>query len=87
MLLIRRDIHFSILAEHNKNLASSVILSRFKNNMINRNIGNVFFRMIEIFIYRIENQLEKIVLDSDPTDCVLYGRQEIRFYHGDYKDY
>ena len=30
---------------------------------------------------------EKIVLDLDATDNVLYGHQEGRFYHGYYRDF
>lgn len=86
-ILIRKDAHFQTLVGQDKELASSATLSRFENSMNKKDISNLFFGMIENFVARIEGEPEKIVLDFDPTDCLIYGKQEERSYHGYYKDY
>ena len=86
-ILIRKDTHFQTLVGQDKELASSATLSRFENSMTKKDINNLFLGMIESFVSRIEEKPEKIVLDFDPTDCTIYGKQEERSYHGYYKDY
>ena len=86
-ILIRKDTHFQTLVGQDKELASSATLSRFENSMTKKDINNLFLGMIESFVSRIEEEPEKIVLDFDPTDCTIYGKQEERSYHGYYKDY
>ena len=86
-ILIRKDTHFKTLVGHDKELASSATLSRFENSMTKKDISNLFLGMIESFVSRIEEEPDKIVLDFDPTDCTIYGKQEERSYHGYYKDY
>jgi len=86
-ILIRKDTHFQTLVGHDKELASSATLSRFENSMTKKDINNLFLGMIESFVSRIEEKPDKIVLDFDPTDCTIYGKQEGRSYHGYYKDY
>ena len=84
---IRKDTHFQTLVGHDKELASSATLSRFENSMTKKDINNLLLGMIESFVSRIEEEPDKIVLDFDPTDCTIYGKQEGRSYHGYYKDY
>ena len=86
-ILIRKDTHFKTLVGHDKELASSATLSRFENSMTKKDISNLFLGMIESYVSRIEEEPDKIVLDFDPTDCTIYGKQEERSYHGYYKDY
>lgn len=86
-ILIRKDPHFKTLVGHDKELASSATLSRFENSMTKKDIRNLFLGMIESFVSRIGGEPDKIVLDFDPTDCTIYGKQEERSYHGYYKDY
>ena len=86
-IFIRKDTHFQTLVGHDKELASSATLSRFENSMTKKDINNLFLGMIESFVSRIEEEPEKIILDFDPTDCAIYGKQEERSYHGYYKDY
>ena len=43
--------------------------------------------LVDLFLEAHEQAPERIVLDLDATDDVLYGRQEGRFYHGYYRDY
>ena len=86
-IFIRKDTHFQTLVGHDKELASSATSSRFENSMTKKDINNLFLGMIESFVSRIEEEPEKIVLDFDPTDCKIYGKQEERSYHGYYKDY
>lgn len=41
----------------------------------------------EAFLESFASEPEEIVLDFDPTDIVLHGEQEGRFFHGHYGDY
>jgi hypothetical protein len=43
--------------------------------------------LVDLFVEAHEQAPEKIVLDLDATDDVLYGHQEGRFYHGYYHDF
>jgi hypothetical protein len=43
--------------------------------------------LVDLFVEAHQQAPEKIVLDLDATDDVLYGQQEGRFYHGYYHDY
>src|SRR6266705_5430405 len=43
--------------------------------------------LVDLFLEAHEPVPERIVLDLDATEDVLYGRQEGRFYHGYYRDY
>jgi len=43
--------------------------------------------LVDLFLEAQEQIPERIVLDLDATDDVLYGHQEGRFYHGYYRDY
>jgi hypothetical protein len=43
--------------------------------------------LVELFLEAQEQAPERIILDLDATDDVLYGHQEGRYYHGYYHDY
>ena len=43
--------------------------------------------LVDLFVEAHESAPERIVLDLDATDDILYGQQEGRFYHGYYHDY
>jgi len=43
--------------------------------------------LVDLFLEAHEQVPERIVLDLDTTDDILYGHQEGRFYHGYYRDY
>jgi hypothetical protein len=43
--------------------------------------------LVDLFLEAHAQAPERIVLDLDATDDILYGRQEGRFYHGYYRDY
>jgi hypothetical protein len=43
--------------------------------------------LVDLFLDAHEQAPERIVLDLDATDDILYGQQEGRFYHGYYHDY
>ena len=42
---------------------------------------------VDVFLESFEEVPEEIVLDFDPTDILLHGEQEGRFFHGYYRDY
>jgi hypothetical protein len=43
--------------------------------------------LVDLFLDAHEQAPERIVLDLDATDDIVYGHQEGRFYHGYYHDY
>jgi hypothetical protein len=43
--------------------------------------------LVDLFLEAHEQAPDRIILDLDATDDILYGRQEGRFYHGYYHDY
>ena len=43
--------------------------------------------LVDLFMEAHEQAPERIILDLDATDDILYGQQEGRFYHGYYHDY
>jgi Transposase DDE domain group 1 len=43
--------------------------------------------LVDLFLEAQEQAPDRIILDLDATDDVLYGHQEGRFYHGYYRDY
>ena len=43
--------------------------------------------LVDLFLEAQEQAPDRIILDLDATDDVLYGHQEGRFYHGYYHDY
>lgn len=42
---------------------------------------------VEVFLERFETEPDEMVLDFDPTDILLHGEQEGRFFHGYYYEY
>jgi len=42
---------------------------------------------LELFLESFDEAPEELVLDFDPTDILLHGEQEGRFFHGYYGDY
>ena len=47
---------------------------------IKKEIGNLFLRMIENFVNRIENNPEKIILDLIPTNYAVYKGKTGYYY-------
>jgi hypothetical protein len=43
--------------------------------------------LVDLFVEAHEQAPERIILDLDATDDIVYGQQEGRFYHGYYHDY
>jgi hypothetical protein len=43
--------------------------------------------LVDLFVEAHRQAPERIILDLDATDDILYGHQEGRFYHGYYRDY
>jgi hypothetical protein len=43
--------------------------------------------LVDLFMEAHEQAPERIILDLDATDDIVYGQQEGRFYHGYYHDY
>jgi hypothetical protein len=88
---LRHDPLFAILAEQRPDsetpLGSPSTLCRFENAITRGSL----FRMSEIFVDQFiasfRRPPKKLVLDFDPTDDRVHGKQEGRFFHGYYDAY
>ena len=84
---LRYDIGFQTAVNCDDALASSSTLCRLENRssrQVSVDINKVF---VETFIQSFHCEPEELILDFDPTDDLVYGTQEGRFFHGYYGDY
>lgn len=85
--ILRNDRLYQTLIGKDEALASSSTISRLERDIaITNNIRNQSV-LVNTFINSYKQTPDSIVLDFDPTDFTLYGKQEGRSYHGYYKDY
>ena len=84
---LRNDIGFQTAVNRDEVLASSSTLCRLENTS-NRQVAiDINKLFVETFIKSFDQVPEELILDFDPTDDLVYGHQEKRFYHGYYGDY
>lgn len=85
--ILRDDKLYQTLIGKDESLASSSTISRLERDIsLTNNIENQSI-LVNSFITSHKHPPSSIVLDFDPTDFTLYGKQENRNYHGYYKDY
>lgn len=84
---LRKDICFQTAVGREVSLASSSTLSRFENSADRRSLVDLSKLLVEQFIKRYKKPPKELILDFDPTDNEIYGRQEARYFHGYYKHY
>ena len=84
---LRRDLAWQTAAERDEPLASSPTLCRWENRADRRVGWRVQELLVEPFIGSFAQAPMELVLDFDSTDDRVHGRQEGRFFHGDYGDY
>ncbi len=68
-------------------LASSPTLCRLENRITRESLVEIARVIVEQFIASHTTPPEELVLDFDPTDDLLHGKQENRFFHGYYDNY
>jgi len=86
-LNLRKDTVFQTSVNENKSLASPSTLCRFEKTAgreIAFSINKIF---LEIFIKSQKTTPKELVLDFDPTDNVVHGKQEKSAYNGYYGHY
>jgi len=86
---LRHDPLFAVLAERGPltPLASSPTLCRFENRIDRRSLLRMSCVPVETFIRSHAVPPKELVLDFDPTDDAVHGKQEGRFFHGYYDHY
>jgi hypothetical protein len=84
---LRNDIGLQTAVSRDEVLASSSTLCRLENTS-NRQVAiDINKLFVETFIKSFDSVPEELILDFDPTDDLVYGHQEKRFFHGYYDDY
>ena len=84
---LRHDHFFQAMVGKEVPLASTSTLSRFENNVDRQSLIEISKQLVEHFIARHKRPPKELILDFDPTDNEIYGKQEQRAYHGYYKHY
>ena len=95
---LRKDPLFGILAgreELDRPLAGKSTLNRLElgNGQEDRYKKITFWKqgidevLVSVFVESQETAPKEIILDVDTTDLPLHGKQEGRFFHGDYDSY
>lgn len=88
---LRNDPLLQLLTERaidaEQPLASSPTLCRLENRITRKSLVEIARVIVEQFIASHATPPEELVLDFDPTDDLLHGNQENRFFHGYYDNY
>lgn len=84
---LRHDPCFQMSVGKEVSLASPSTLSRFENNIDRQSLADMSKLLVEQFIASFTSPPKELILDFDPTDNELYGKQEGAHYHGYYKHY
>ena len=88
---LRDDPLFAILAEQrvdsNAPLGSPSTLCRFENAITRGSLSRMSKVFVEQFIASFKRPPKELILDFDPTDDRVHGKQERRFFHGYYDGY
>ncbi len=88
---LREDPLFAILAEQRVDpdapLGSPSTLCRFENAITRGSLARMSEVFVEQFIASHKRPPKELVLDFDPTDDRVHGKQEGRFFHGYYDSY
>ncbi len=88
---LRDDPLFAILAEQRPDpdapLGSPSTLCRFENAITHDALVRMSEVFVEQFIASHKRPPKELVLDFDPTDDRIHGKQEGRFFHGYYDGY
>lgn len=85
---LRTDPVMQVLAEQppdpSRPLASPATLCRFENRITRQSLARMSGVWVDQFIASFKRAPKKLVLDFDPTDDLVHGDQEKKFFHGYY---
>lgn len=88
---LRDDPLFAIFADQRPDpdapLGSPSTLCRFENAITRESLARMAEVFVEQFIASHKHPPKELVLDFDPTDDRVHGKQEGRFFHGYYDSY
>ncbi len=84
---LRDDPALQTAIERDKALARSPTLCRLENRADRESARQISSLIVETFISSFATPPKRLVLDFDATDNPVHGRQEGRFFHGDYDHY
>lgn len=88
---LREDPLFQILSERGIKedlpLASPPTLCRLENRVDRKALARIAEVLVEAFIASHTTAPDELILDFDPTDDLVHGNQEKRFFHGYYDHY
>ena len=88
---LRHDPLFAILAEQRPApetpLGSPSTLCRFENAVTRDSLVRMSEVLVDQFIASFKRPPKELILDFDPTDDLVHGKQEGRFFHGYYDAY
>jgi hypothetical protein len=88
---LREDPLFQVLSERGVRadlpLAAPPTLCRLENRVDRQALGQIAAVFVETFIRSQTTVPEELILDFDPTNDPVHGRQEMRFFHGYYDQY
>jgi len=68
-------------------LASPPTLCRLENRVDRKSLADIAKVFVERFIASYTQAPDELILDFDPTDDLVHGNQEKRFFHGYYDHY
>ena len=84
---LRNDLGFQTAVNCDDVLASASTLCRLENRSSRQVAVDINKLFVETFIKSFHSEPEELILDFDPTDDLVYGNQEGKFFHGYYRDY
>jgi len=88
---LRNDPLFQIISERgiedDQPLASPPTLCRLENRVSRKALARISEVFVETFIRSYKKAPDELILDFDATDDLVYGNQEMRFFHGYYDHY
>jgi hypothetical protein len=88
---LRNDPLFQIISERgiesDQPLASPPTLCRLENRINRKALAKISEVFVENFIRSYKRAPDELIHDFDATDDLVYGNQEMRFFHGYYDHY
>lgn len=84
---LRNDGILKVCSGKEKTLASQPTMSRFENQLGQKELYNMAKVFIDQFIASYASQPKVIILDCDDTSAILYGQQELGLFNSYYDDY
>jgi hypothetical protein len=84
---LRTDPALQTAVDRDDTLASSPTLCRWENRSDRETAWRLHTVLVDQFIASHTRSPKRLILDFDPTDDAVHGRQEGRFFHGYYNRY